>query len=119
MARKRKKKPRRTSASDTTEVPALSGLALLVVETPVEVLDLHGMTAAQAERRLDFFFQRHRVTSPGRVVHIITGKGTRSHGAAVLPGLVRDLLAQYFVDFVAESAGLPGGGGVAVRIAAG
>ena len=113
MARKKKRqKGRKAPASQ----PELSGIALLLVESPVEVLDLHGMSARQAETRLRLFFQRHAATSSGRVVHIITGKGTRSEGAPVLPGLVRDMLDDDFASVVAESAGLHGGGGFAVRI---
>ena len=56
------------------------------------------------------------MTASGRVVHIITGKGTRSEGAPVLPRLVREMLDGELRDSVEESAGLPGGGGLAVRI---
>ena len=72
--------------------PELKGVALLLVESPVEKLDLHGMNARQAETRVRFFLQRHATTSRGRVVHIITGKGTRSQGEPVLPELVREML---------------------------
>jgi DNA-nicking Smr family endonuclease len=114
MARKKKRKKPRGATAPT---PELTGLARLLVEMPVEVLDLHGMTAEGAERRLGFFFDRHRVTSAGGVVHVITGKGAGSVGEAVLPGLVRALLAQDFAHLVEEFGGLPGGGGFAVRIA--
>jgi DNA-nicking Smr family endonuclease len=81
---------------------------LLLSEYPADKLDLHGMTAAQAEPRV--------MAASGRVVHIITGKGNRSEGAPVLPGLVRDLLDDDLTRLVREVAGLPGGGGVAVRL---
>ena len=116
MSRKKKRKKTRGGSAPA---PELRGLALLLVETPVEVLDLHGMTADGAERRLGFFVDRHRVTSAGRVVHVITGKGAGSVGEAVLPNLVRDLLAEDFAPVVTEFGGLPGGGGFAVRIADG
>ena len=112
-ARKKRKKTGKGLASP----PELRGIALLLVESPAEKLDLHGMNARQAETRVRFFLQRHAVTSPGRVVHIITGKGTRSEGAPVLPGLVREMLEDDLSRVVAEWAGLHGGGGFAVRIA--
>jgi DNA-nicking Smr family endonuclease len=74
------------------------------------------MNARQAETRVRFFLQRHATTSPGRVVHIITGKGKGSEGAAVLPDLVREMLRDDLSRVVAEWAGLHGGGGFAVRI---
>ncbi len=77
------------------------------------------MTADEAERRLGFFLDRHRFTSGGRVIHVITGKGAGSPGQPVLPGLVRGLLGEEFADVVREFAGLPGGGGYAVRITEG
>lgn len=117
MPRRRKRRKKRgTSGPDRPAVPELTGLARLVAEIPVGVLDLHGMTASQAQSRVRFFLERHAVTSRGKVVHIVTGKGSRSEGAAVLPGLVRALVVDDLADLVAESAGLPGGGGVAVRL---
>lgn len=113
MARKKK---RRKAAGEAASQPELKGVALLLVESPVEKLDLHGMNSRQAETRVRFFLQRHAATSPGRVVHIITGKGTRSQGAAVLPDLVREILQHDLGRSVAEWAGLHGGGGFAVRM---
>jgi DNA-nicking Smr family endonuclease len=113
--KKKRKKTRETPASP----PELTGIARLYVESPVETLDLHGMTKGQAETRVQFFFQRHAAMSPGRVVHVITGKGTRSAGAPVLPHLVREMLEHDLSSVVSEWAGLHGGGGFAVRIAGG
>jgi hypothetical protein len=111
------RKKRRRAGKETASPPDLTGIALLIVETPVETLDLHGMTVRQAETRVRFFFQRHATTSPGRVVHVITGKGTRSEGAPVLPALVREMLQDDLSEMVSEWAGLHGGGGFAARIA--
>ena len=111
------RKKRKKAGKGPPAQPELTGVALLLVESPVEKLDLHGMNARQAETRVQFFFQRHAASSPGRVVHVITGKGTRSQGAAVLPGLVREMLQDDLSQIVAEWAGLHGGGGFAVRIA--
>jgi DNA-nicking Smr family endonuclease len=111
--KKKRKKKRETNLSP----PELTGLARLLVESPEETLDLHGMNADQAETRVRFFFQRHAATSPGRVVHVITGKGIGSQGAPVLPDLVRGMLQHDLSGTVAEWAGLHGGGGFAARIA--
>jgi DNA-nicking Smr family endonuclease len=117
LAKRRKKMRQRSVPSGTeADVPILSGIALLLSEHPVDKLDLHGLTADQAERRVIAFMERQIVTASGRVIHIITGKGTGSVGASVLPGLVRDLLDYDLADLVRERAGLPGGGGVAVRL---
>jgi len=117
MPRKKKNRKRRKSRDATTPPPELTGLARLLVESPEERLDLHGMSADQAEARVRFFFQRHATTSPGRVVHVITGKGIRSEGAPVLLELVREMLQQDLSRVVAEWAGLHGGGGFAARMA--
>lgn len=111
--KKKRKKTRETPASP----PELTGIARLYVESPVETLDLHGMSASQAVTRVQFFLQRHAMTSPGRVVHVITGKGTRSEGAPVLPKLVREMLQDDPSGMVSEWAGLHGGGGFAARLA--
>jgi DNA-nicking Smr family endonuclease len=114
-----RKKKRKKNRGTTSSPPELTGLARLLVESPVEKVDLHGMNAVQAEARVRLVFQRHATTSPGRVVHVITGKGTRSEGAPVLPDLVRDMLQHDLSRVVAEWAGLHGGGGFAARIVGG
>ena len=111
----RKKKGRRRDAE--VSPPELSGIALLLSQMPAATLDLHGLTAEQAERRLRSFLTTQARVSTGKVLHIITGKGTRSEGQPVLPGVVRRLLDGELADWVTEVAGLPGGGGVAVRVA--
>ena len=111
-----RKKKRKKAGEGPAAQPELSGIALLLVESPAEKLDLHGMNARQAETRVRFFLQRHAATSSGRVVHIITGRGTRSAGEPVLPGLVRKMLQDDQSRVVTEWAGLHGGGGFAVRM---
>ena len=96
--------------------PQLSGIALLICETPKAVLDLHGLTGKESEVRVRDFFRTHAQISRGRVVHIITGKGTGSDGPAVLPKVVNQMLAGELDEYVAERAGLFGGGGIAVRL---
>jgi DNA-nicking Smr family endonuclease len=111
-----KRKKRRTEA-DQPAAPELSGILRLLCEIPVAKLDLHGLTRAEADAQVRHFLAAHRKSSKGRVVHIITGKGTRSDGPAVLPGVVDCLIRGDLRSDVSERAGLHGGGGVALRIA--
>lgn len=113
--RQRKKKPGRSSAAEQS--PEIPRSLQLVIETPVAKLDLHGLTGHQAELRLRDFMRTQSRLFSGKVVHIVTGRGTRSPGEAVLPGVTRNLLCGELDDLVAEMAGLPGGGAVAVRLA--
>ncbi|MDA0313361.1 MAG: Smr/MutS family protein [Gemmatimonadetes bacterium] len=113
MGRKKKRRGQVTPV----EPPTLSGIALLLSQMPAAKLDLHGLTAHQAELRVQNFLMTQMRVSCGQVVHIITGKGTRSEGAAVLPGVVRRLLSDELAMYVDELAGLPGGGGFVVRVA--
>lgn len=85
-------------------------------ETPVEVLDLHGLSASQAESRILGFLRSRSVTHAGGVVHIVTGRGNRSEVGPVLRPLVASILADEAATFVEEAAGLQGGGGFAVRL---
>jgi len=114
MGRKKKRRGQVTPV----EPPALSGIALLLSQIPAAKLDLHGLSADQAELRVQNFLMTQVRVSSGQVVHIITGKGTRSEGAAVLPGVVQRLLGYELARYVDEVAGLPGGGGFVVRVAA-
>jgi DNA-nicking Smr family endonuclease len=114
MARRRKTK--RRLATPSGDQPKLTGVALLLSETPADTLDLHGYSSAQAELRFHDFLRTRSVDSGGRVLHVITGRGLGSEGAPVLPPLVRELIAHDYAEYVAESAGLPGGGGVAIRL---
>ena len=112
MSRRR----RRRSTEVPTPPPPLPGIASLLSETPIAMLDLHGYTGAQAQQRVRDFLATHSRISAGHVVHIVTGKGTRSHGEAVLPGLVRSMLSDDVSEHVSEYAGLLGGGGWVVRL---
>lgn len=96
--------------------PEMPGVARLLSEMPVATLDLHGYSGAQARPRAQDFLTTHSRISPGSVVHIITGKGARSGGDAVLPELVRGMLENEASDHVAEYAGMLGGGGWVVRV---
>ena len=110
---KRRKRVRKIVPESTLK---LSGTARLISEIPAERLDLHGLSAREAEVNIRNFLKRHVRSSQGRVVHIITGKGTHSDGPAVLPQLLNRLLCEEFEESVAEQAGLVGGGAIAVRI---
>lgn len=79
-------------------------------------LDLHGHTADEAERRLEMFLDRVTKTSPGGVVRVITGRGTRSAGPPVLQGVVRDALNGWLSHRVAEWAVDAGSGAYLVRV---
>lgn len=81
-----------------------------------ETLDLHGHTADEAERRLEMFLDRVATTAPGAVVRIVTGRGRRSAGKPVLPGLVRDALNGWLSHRVDEWAVDVGSGAYLVRL---
>ena len=110
---KRKKK---ITHEDLKAAPELTGTVRLLSEIPTDKLDLHKLSAPEAEVRVRNFLQRHVRSSRGKVVYIITGKGSHSDGPAVLPGVVNELLREEFRRDVVESAGLVGGGAIAVRI---
>ena len=114
MSKHRKRRPKQRQPP--TPPPALTGIAQLLSETPVATLDLHGHSAAQAQLRVRDFLTTHSRISAGSVVYIITGKGTRSEGDAVLLELVRDMLDDEVADHVDEYAGMLGGGGWVLRV---
>ncbi len=88
----------------------------LHTEHVVEELDLHGLGADAAERRLEMFLARVAVTARGEVVRVITGRGARSAGPPVLQGLVRDALTGSLAHHVEEWAVDVGGGAYLVRV---
>jgi DNA-nicking Smr family endonuclease len=66
-------------------------------------IDLHGMSAAQAEVAVRSFVDSWR-RQPGAVVLIITGKGKGSEGGAVLRPAIRALLKTRLSGFVSDWA---------------
>jgi hypothetical protein len=82
--------------------PAFGAPDPLLDATPRATLDLHGDTAADAERRVADFIRTQARVRPGQVVHVITGKGRGSAGRPVLPGAVRRVLAGDIARFVAD-----------------
>jgi len=99
-----------------TSKPQPPRLRTLHVSLVVDELDLHGFTAAEAERRLEGFLDVHAVRSPGSVVRVITGRGTRSAGPAVLMTVVRDALTGWLAHRVEDWAVDVGGGAYLVKI---
>ena len=110
------KRRQKITHEDLEDAPELTGTLRLLSEIRTDKLDLHKLTASEAEVSVRNFLQRHVRSSRGKVVHIITGKGLHSDGPAVLPGVVSKLLREEFKRDVAECAGLVEGGGIAVRI---
>ncbi len=88
----------------------------LHTERVVEELDLHGLTADAAERRLEMFLDRVAVTAPGQVVRVITGRGVGSPGPPVLQGLVRDAVTGWLAHRVEDWAVDVGGGAYLLRV---
>jgi len=82
--------------------PAFGSHDPLLDATPAATLDLHGDTAQEAERRVRDFIRTHARVSPGKVIHVITGKGRGSSGRPVLPGVVRRVLGGDVARFVAD-----------------
>lgn len=83
--------------------PAFGGNDPLFDAPPRATLDLHGDTAADAERRVRDFILTHARVSSGEVLHVISGKGRGSKGKPVLPGVVRRVLSSEAVArYVAE-----------------
>lgn len=111
MSRRRRPKV----SPEAVDAPPLSGIALLLVETPADTLDLHGSTAREGSSRVRAFLRSRSTAHPGRVVHIITGRGNHSEEGPVLLPMVRELLADD-EGLVEEWAGIQGGGGFVVRL---
>ena len=111
MSKRRKRMKRGASIP-----PSIStGIARLLSEMAIATLDLHGLTAVQAQRRLRDFITTHAHASAGQVVHVITGKGSGSEGPAVLWELVRGMLDDEATNQIDEYAGMLGGGGWVIR----
>lgn len=81
---------------------------------PDQTLDLHGMKAHEAERRVESLLETWSRRQTGAVLRIVTGKGNRSAGAPVLLGTVEAILRDD--PRVAEMVLDAGGGGWLVRV---
>lgn len=74
-------------------------------------IDLHGMAAAVAEAELMRFVPGCQGRHPGKVIHIVTGKGRHSPGKAVLKSLAARLLrGPLGVHLTTFDADVDGGG---------
>jgi DNA-nicking Smr family endonuclease len=88
----------------------------LLGQPVTRTLDLHGRTAPEAERLVrDFILTTSRGAS-GRVVRIITGKGTNSARQAVLRPLVRHWLETDLARFLEAMSSDSDGGSYLVRL---
>jgi DNA-nicking Smr family endonuclease len=67
-------------------------------------IDLHGMSAAQAEAAVRSFIDGWRRREPGAVVLIITGKGKGSERGAVLRPAIRTMLQTKLSGYVSDWA---------------
>src|SRR5438309_12131284 len=67
-------------------------------------IDLHGMSAAQAEAAVRSFIDTWRRREHGAVVLIITGKGKGSPDGAVLRPAIRTLLKTKLSGYVSDWA---------------
>jgi DNA-nicking Smr family endonuclease len=87
----------------------------LLVRTVEDEVDLHGLDSHGAEVRLEGLLARwaHR---PGIVVRVITGRGNRSDGSAVLKPLVGRLLAGRLADRVEKFTLDPSGGAYLIQV---
>jgi hypothetical protein len=79
------------------------------------LLDLHGLTAAEAVRRTERWL-RDRRADGARTVVVVTGRGARSPGLPVLRPEVEHLLGALRGSVVAGWEDERGGGGFTVRL---
>lgn len=99
MARRpRRRRKGRAARDDGFRRPAPGLLGAI----PVATLDLHGETAASAERRVADFLATQSRLHPGRVVHLVTGSGLGSPAGPVLRGRVGEILEGHLSRFVSE-----------------
>jgi DNA-nicking Smr family endonuclease len=94
MSRRRSRKPRYDPVDP------------LLDAEPVVSLDLHGFTASEADGAVRNFLQTWQRRTPGKIVHIVTGKGWGSAGGPVLRTkvgrLLRDEMAPLVRAFVKD-----------------
>ena len=82
----------------------------------VAVLDLHGHTVDQAERRLDGFLRVHAVREPGEVVRVVTGRGVGAGTAPVVQEAVRTALGSWAGEWISDWSVDAGGGAFLLRL---
>jgi DNA-nicking Smr family endonuclease len=104
---------RRRTRPARPQRPSGESLHFAVVEAET---DLHHLTAPEAAVQLEFFLSRWSRERPGAVVRVITGRGNRSAGGAVLQPRVRELLKGPLARLVEAYALEPGAGAYRVRV---
>ena len=98
------------------EVPGTPLPGSLLGQPVVATLDLHGRTAAEAERLVRDFILTSTRGASGQVVRIVTGKGTGSAGKPVLLPLVRQWLETDLARYVDAVSLDTDGGSYLVRM---
>jgi DNA-nicking Smr family endonuclease len=88
----------------------------LLGQPVARTLDLHGRTAAEAERLVRDFILTSTRSASGRVVRIVTGKGIGSAGKPVLLPLVRQWLETDLARYLDTVTTEPDGGSYLVRM---
>jgi DNA-nicking Smr family endonuclease len=83
---------------------------------PEATLDLHGFRANEIENAIRNFLSTWQRRAPGRVVHIVTGKGRGSDGGPVLRPAVRRLLELEGKMLASEWSPDVDGGGYLIRL---
>ncbi len=88
-----------------------------VKKLPVDgTLDLHGLTAAEAENQLQYFFTKAK-NAGWRKVLVIHGKGIHSKEEPVLKKVVMNFIASSPLAGAHGTPGISGGGSGAVWVA--
>lgn len=87
----------------------------LLVRTVEDQVDLHGLDSRGAEIRLEGLLARW-ASRPGAVVRVITGRGNRSDGSAVLKPLVGKLLSGRLAPRVQKYTLEPNGGSYLIQV---
>jgi DNA-nicking Smr family endonuclease len=98
------------------EVPGTPLAGSLLGQPVVATLDLHGRTAAEAERLVRDFILTSTRGASGQVVRIVTGKGIGSAGKPVLLPLVRQWLETDLARYVDAMSLDTDGGSYLVRM---
>jgi hypothetical protein len=78
-------------------------------------LDLHGLTAEEAERAGESWLKAQQAAGEGRV-RLITGRGLHSVGPPVLPVVIEDLLQRLHGAVVARYQLESGGGAFSIDL---
>ena len=106
MARKRGRRPRHRPPEAAPPPEPAPWIGSLLHAWPEARLDLHGRTVAEAESRVrDFLITQSRL-GRGRIVHVITGKGTGvlfTRVGALLGGVLEPWILEHAPDL--EGAG--------------